>query len=263
VAESEKDTSSGPTGNSGKSFWSSLIPLVLSTGILGALFQQMQWSYQNAVTTKDQDATKLLDVEKTLSELIESRYFMTKSLLDELKRNQKSSDLMSEEKEFEESERKWLDNEPNLRGEIEYYVDAPSGKSTGSKRAVIQEKNPECTAFAFPKDQNLDPSSASDVLQVSTHCQELVVSDIRQAFEAKKGARAAPVDFKVNETRLDHLWWINDMLRCIVVQRAIDVRSSSPSWFLAGKSLGSSSGKRNCLRDYCIYQKCDALQAKP
>ena len=66
----------------------------------------------------------------------------------------------------------------------------------------------------------------------------------------------------MDNIRFDHIWYINDVLRCIVSQRAIEARyknfmSDLVAYFfqLVGKSSESVAAKRDCVRDYRAWGK--------
>lgn len=257
-------------GGWGKNLWSillSIIGLAGSSGLVGSWIQHEQWSYQNSVAAKNEDSKNLLEIENTLTELTEPRYFIASRIIEKLTSGAQQEDLSSDERDFSQIESKWLDAEPKLRSYLEYYVDVPSHKRTGSKREIIYDSNPECKDYGFPADPQFDSGSASDVLQFYAHCQGWVAKDIKTYFDSRKplhhaapaqSPKSAEVDFEIDKIRLDDIWWINDVLRCIVMRRAYDIQNASKdsSWFLGDllwrsrKSDAADPTARDCVADY-------------
>ena len=259
-----------------------VLGFVLPTGIMGtgitSWFQHEEASYQNDVSQRKFDTQNLLDIQKTLNEMIEPRYIRAKLLYEALDDNAPKHELAAAKTGFYEIEGKWLDQQPNLSSSLEFYVDAPSHKEVANKRDEITRVDKDCDVFAFPESSTINASMASDVLLVNANCHDVVASKFKQLLDAKPHGRPASLgrdsadDATAKEqirVALDHIWWINGVLRCVVMQRAIDIRyqeerqslwDHSQSFFRRstggdGEALKEERGKRDCAADYRAYAR--------
>ncbi len=255
---------------------------LLSSGLLVVLitnvFQYQERVYQDRVSQNDQDAKTLLNIDDKLNNVIVPRFFRTKRFVQALVLNVTEKELNSAERDFNEIEREWFDQEAGLRANLEFYVDTPSNKNTGDKRQEIFHNNQNCTEpFAFAEGMGVDATVASDVLQVVSNCHSLVASSIKTLLDSRTlQPKLSPAqkkeviesESKLDDHRLDQVWWINDVLRCIVMQRAIEVRyrgSTDNLWDYISR-LGTTNSesaptKRDCVSDYRAWSKTASSQS--
>jgi hypothetical protein len=93
--------------------------------------------------------------------------------------------------------------------------------------------------FKLGNGDNIDPRSASHLLQIIDHCHDLAKQDlekidanINRAKAVASGEKAAHTLSETEKhisnfaTRISHIWWLNNVLRCTIFQRAVTIRDS-------------------------------------
>jgi hypothetical protein len=261
-------------------FWKKLFKLVSALGVtgilgtaVGAYFQQRAWNNEKAVTKRQDDATKAFDVEQKVSKFIDTRW----AAADQIGRAIQSHAIKEEwqhardnyYKNFEE----WQSNITKWAGQIAFRVDTPFKRKTDDRRREISDSI-QCLTYTLAvkldKDNSpiIDSQSASHLLQIIDHCHDLAKSDIEQAAADKHSVKAPAscdvvtlseiekhiCDFN---TRKSHIWWLNNVLRCTILQRAVTMRDDVAKtlwekYFMpqAPSNYDLTRDASDCVRDY-------------
>jgi hypothetical protein len=223
---------------------------IFLTPAVAAVIQYTQWYFQNSTTQSQAYAQKLMDAERLINDIVYKRYWRTKVMFGLVgsrpsETASSSNDAMTAaEREFKESEINFRDQESFLRALLAIYVDLPRNKDVSNKREKINQTNPDCIKpNAFADTRSLDQNSASDVLQLVEHCHFLITEGIHRIRYLKQNPvkeTSAKVELQdetnKGKVRLDQLWYIQDILMCLITETVADV--------------GGLRVARDCDKDY-------------
>ena len=88
---------------------------------------------------------------------------------------------------------------------------------------------------------------------------ELVLLGVKAAASGDKAAHTlSEMEMRISNfaTRISHIWWLNNVLRCTILQRAVTIRDSganSISEFImphAPSKYSPAKGEHDCAGDY-------------
>jgi hypothetical protein len=238
------------------------------TGIMGTIvttyFQERSWSFQNRVAQIDKDTEKAFNTHGDVTELIDARWSATLRMIQALEHNATGDEWKAARDGLLSVNDKWELRHANLSAEVEFYVDSPFGIRGSDKLDPIWEL--KCITFPLGDDkgQGADPSSARVLLEVSAHCQGLIKDEIEGPIAdrdaGKIGVAQKPIKEIIDRSylRLDHIWHVNDALRCMIVERALAIRRSFAEVSFFDTVLGVAtptdyalrSDAQDCLSDY-------------
>lgn len=237
-----------------------LIGFVL-TGVIGTILttwiQQRGWAWQNRVTRIEKDTENAIQTYRTSSELINSRWHATYRIARSLEKKQQGDEWTAARDGFTTADREWALKYTNIAREIDFYIDTPFGVE--SQKLLAPVWSFECGDYAFDAKSTagFDTTSARVVMELINHCHGRTKDDIDRLIETRETAtdaeRKAVVDLSMR--RLDHLYKTNEILRCVIFDRVLDIRraaSGESYWgtFFGVSEVGyrRSSEKRPCLR---------------
>ena len=107
---------------------------------------------------------------------------------------------------------------------VQFNVDRPFGIEAKLPDALW---NLPCTAFPFGTEgkETVEPGSAHIILNVIDHCHDAVKDAISKA---NKTSDHTPRKKLIDDAHLvlSHIYYINDALRCVILERAIAMRRS-------------------------------------
>jgi hypothetical protein len=251
AASKETPPSAAPTSPRESSLTSVLHQLgwLTATGIVGALigycFQQRAWNNERAVAKIQKDTDAAFGVGQKASEFIDARWAAAEQVRAALQSHASEKELEQARDRYFKNVEVSLPNVAKLQGEIAFHVDAPFERPVGDIRKEIYKIN--CLSFTldpmFDKDKNLrvDPQAGSHLLQIIDHCHGLVKDDVAAVIAAKypvkpyapcnKGRFAqAPNGIEERvchiKVRTSHIWWLNNVLRCTILRRAMAIRDT-------------------------------------
>jgi hypothetical protein len=260
-----RDPTPSPSARHPESTWkkvfsqlSTPVLIAILGAVLGYYFQQRVWNKEKAVTTRQEDASRAFDVEQKVSEFIDTRWAAADKLGNLLKAQGSKKELEQAREEYNRWYDEWQRNLTKWAGQIAFYVDLPFKLPTGDRRAEIQAKI-NCLTYTLEPTSNefitgegdvakIYSSSSSHLLQIIDHCHDLAKRDIEKA---KIGEHSVE-DFDI---RRSHIWWLNNVLRCTLLERAAAIRSSvtQTSWLWmpqAPSKYDHEPDARDCAQDY-------------
>jgi hypothetical protein len=237
-----------------------LIGFVL-TGVIGTILttwiQQRGWAWQNRVTRIEKDTENAIQTYRTSSELINSRWHATYRIARSLEKKQQGEEWGTARDGFTTADREWALKYTNIAREIDFYIDTPFGVESQKLLAPVWVF--ECGDYAFDASSasGFDTTSARVVMELINHCHGRTKDDIDRLIETRDTVtdadRKVVVDLSMR--RLDHLYKTNEILRCVIFDRVLDIRraaSGESYWgtFFGVSEVGyrRSSEKRPCLR---------------
>ena len=251
------------------------LPAVAATGIFGALFQLRQWTYEKAVNKIQDDTTKVLYLEQQVGEFIDEWLAAAEEIGHSIQSHMSSK----------EWERAWNQYSKNfegrarqlnkLAGQIAFFVDTPFIREADEKHILSDDKRKEiyghnddiainCLTYTleFATEKNIDVQSATHLLQIIAHCHDLAKGDIEQASADRNRRPPVPCDEKQEENRIcdfknrkSHIWWLNNVLRCTILDRAVTIRDVQIIWnpipqIPSNYDLPGKKDARDCVKDY-------------
>ena len=250
-----------------------VVPALMATGIFGgifgAYFQQRQWDHEKSVTKIQDDANRLLELEQQVGELIDQRGAAAGAIGIAINSHVSSEGwehaLGQYNKDYEDLARQLN----KLAGRIAFFVDSPFIRETDGKPILMEDRREEisgnkdeihinCLTYTleFAKEKNIDPQSATHLLQIIDHCHELAKDDIAPLG----GEKDSPVSCEQGQdricdfnTRNGHIWWLNNVLRCTILDRAVTIRNVKTTWNLIPQIPSNyvlPEDARDCIKDY-------------
>jgi hypothetical protein len=206
--------------------------LVLATGVLGtaisAYFQQRNWDYQKRADKIEKDATGALTALEGLNAIVDDKFLTTYALDDAIKNRADSDKLTPAIAAFTVADKAWERQHQSLASTLEIVIDSQFG--IDDLAATAQAKKVDCTRYLLdglqPDGGELLPVRA--VLEVLYTCQ----TKLKQSIEAQLRARdetggawpAEAAEPDPGRIVLGHLWRTQNVLQCLMVQRAVEIR---------------------------------------
>lgn len=208
---------------------------ILASGVIGYYFQARGWEYQAVAARIDKDTEAAVKALNSLDGILDEKWLSTYAMNSAIKNRVEGDKLTSIVKRYKDADNDWQKRHNDLSATISMSVDAPfqSGNPKGLERTDLSHVWPlDCTTYTLA-DQKADgsnPLSAGVVLEISYHCQALVKSAIDAQLEAREAANStwpsATAEPDPGGVRLSHAWWVDKVLQCVLVERALEIRNS-------------------------------------
>ncbi|MET0217980.1 MAG: hypothetical protein ABW205_08665 [Burkholderiales bacterium] len=219
-------------------FFAMLLPFLL-TGVIGTMvgawFQQRGWAWQNRVAQVEKDTGSALDALHSVSELLDKRWSATLQMLQTVQDTTASGDSKAAaEDTFRSVNHDWEMAFANIDSAIQFNVDRPFFSETKSTPETLWKLQCESFAFGGEVAGGVSPESAHVILKVIDHCHDVLRQSIEQIGKASNDAAARKALIRQAQVRLEHIYHINDVLRCVILERAVSMRSSLDEEFHVG-----------------------------
>ena len=202
---------------------------VIATGV-SAFFQGRSWNYQNRVDNIAKDSEAVLKALQDMNIVIEERWLSTYRLNDAIKNKLPNEQLKTAQLAFAQANHHWELAHNGLSAAFEISVDSPFGIKGADKLGRVWTL--DCRNYTLGGEQHsgADPVSARVLLEVSDHCNSEINKDFDALADPKKtDEKLKPlVEPDLNGKRLDYVWRVNNVLRCLTVERAVAIRASFP-----------------------------------
>jgi hypothetical protein len=210
----------------------SLGGLLLATGVLGAAisayFQQRNWTYQKRADKIDRDAAAAMAALDGLNKIVDEKFLSTYGLDDAIKSRTGGDKLDAAVARFYAADKAWERQHQSLASTLEIVIDSQFG--IDDLHATAQARKADCARYAFDGLQSGkgDPLPVRAVLEVLYTCQ----TKLKQSIETQLKARddnggawpAAIVEPDPGRIALGHVWRVQNVLQCLMVQRAVEIR---------------------------------------
>jgi hypothetical protein len=251
--------------------FATLLPFLL-TGVIGTMvgawFQQRGWAWQNRVAQVEKDTGSALDALHSASELLDKRWSATSQMLQAIEDTTASDDSKAAADAFRSVNHDWELAFANIDSAIQFNVDRPFFPETKPTPQTLWELQCESFPFGGEVAGGVDPESAHVILKVIDHCHSLLRGDIEQIGKTSITAAARKTLVRQAQKRLEHLYHINDVFRCVLLERAISMRRSLDEEFHVGSLFQSGSRRysvspreRECVGRYRGW--AESISAKP
>lgn len=238
-----------------------LLPFLL-TGVIGTMvgawFQQRGWAWQNRVAQVEKDTSSTLDALHAVSELLDKRWSATLQMLQAVQDTTTSGDSRAAAAEaFRSVNHDWEVAFANIDSAIQFNVDRPFFAERKPTPDTLWELQCESFPFAGEAAGGVDPGSTHVILKVIDHCHNLLRQGIEQIGGTSNGTTARKALVRQAQVRLEHLYHMNDVLRCVILERAVSMRGSLDEEFHIGSLFQSGTRRyavplreRECVERY-------------
>jgi hypothetical protein len=230
ASDSQSAASEGRTAKSERlreTLITTLIGFVL-TGVIGTMvatwFQQRGWAWQNAVAQVEKDTTSALTSLQSASDLLDKRWSATFQMVQTIQ-NANAGDVSKAARDnFLAVNHEWELSYANVDAAVQFNVDRPFG--IDANRVPNTLWTLQCTTFPFGNEAGgaVEPNSAHTVLKVIDHCHDLVKANIYDLDKTSVDQASRKKLIDEAYLRLSHIYHINDVLRCMILERAIAMR---------------------------------------
>jgi hypothetical protein len=224
----------------------------LLTGVVGTMvttwIQQRGWAWQNRVAKIEKDTQNVMATYRSAAELVNARWLASYQMARALEREPLTGDRLSPGwrqavDAFAQADRDWALRFTNVAREIEFYVDAPFAVDPTPSMPQVYALTCDSDPFASGAGAKLDARSARLAIEVVNHCQARVkdvmqpLIDDREAGRPVEGvARTSAVNLAFRT--LDHVYRTNELLRCVIFDRALAIRGQQEAESYWGTFFG-------------------------
>ncbi|MGA2639218.1 hypothetical protein [Methylocella sp.] len=186
-------------------------------------FQQRGWAWQSKVAQVEKDTTSALDSLHSTSDLLDKRWSATFQMVQAIE-NKEGDEAKAIRDTFLSVNNDWELQYANTDASVEFNVDRPFG--VDAKRMPDAVWLFQCNAFPFDGKGGIDPNSAHTILTVINHCQDLVKTGIQDLGKTPGDQTARKRLIDDSYFRLSNIYYIDDALRRVILERAVAMRRS-------------------------------------
>ncbi len=207
--------------------------LVLATGVLGtaisSYFQERSWTYQKRADKIEKDSAAAMAALDSLNKIVDEKFLSTYGLDDAIKNRAEGDKLNEAVKRFYAADKLWEQQHQALASTLEIVIDSQFGLD--DLAAAGRAKAVDCKHYTL---EGLQPNGAAALpvralLEVAFACH----TKLKQSIESQLRARddngsvwpATTVEPDPGRLMLGHVWRVNNVLQCMMVQRAVEIRN--------------------------------------
>jgi hypothetical protein len=232
TSDSQSAASEGRTAKSERlreTLVTTLLGFIL-TGVIGTMvatwFQQRGWAWQNAVAQVEKDTTSALASLQSASDLLDKRWSATFQMVQTIQNANAGDASKAARDSFLAVNHEWEVGYANVDAAVQFNVDRPFG--IDANRVPNTLWTLQCTTFPFGNEAAgaIEPNSAHTVLKLIDHCHDLVKTNIYDLDKTSVDQASRKKLIDEAYLRLSHIYHINDVLRCMILDRAIAMRRS-------------------------------------
>lgn len=220
------------------------------TGVIGTMLttwvQQRGWSWQNRVTKIEKDTDNAMAAYRSASELINARWHASYRFTRALERQTSGDEWKAAKDNFEATDRDWALRYTNVARDVEFHVDTPFAIDSRDEMNKVWALS--CADYAFtkptttatPSSAPLDIASARIILEVINHCHGRMKDELDDFADKRSNASASERKAltELSYRRLDHLYRTNEVLRCVIFERALAIRGTATAESYWGTFFG-------------------------
>ena len=240
VAEREAENVSGPSAKPGHTqSWTNRVVgaiggVVLASGVVGTVisfyFQGRSWEYQTRAAKIEKDSAAVLAALEGLDKLIDEKWLSTYELNDAIKTKAEADKLDAAVRRFYSANKDWELRHNILASNLKIAVDSQFG---------IDDRNLnvsaiDCQTYTMKglQPHGSDPLPVGALLEIAYNCHNIIKGKIDEQLRAREHnnsvwpATAAEPD--PDGRSLSHIWWVDKVLQCMMVERALELRQQAP-----------------------------------
>jgi hypothetical protein len=221
--------------------------------IVAALLQQRGWAWQNKVMGVEEDTKSAVDTLHSASDLLDKRWSATFQMVRAMENAKAGDELKAAKDTYLSVNHEWELGFANVYSAVQFNVDRPF--DIGMSRIPEALWTLNCDTFPFSGEEGgtLEPGSAHIMLKLIDHCHGLVKTNIDELSKGSIDQRLIVESY----LRLSHIYYITDALRCVILQRAVTMRSSLDTEELSWGSFLQSGPQKYSIPikgDDCLGQ---------
>jgi hypothetical protein len=240
VAEHEADNDPGPSAKPGHTqSWTSravgaIGGVILASGVVGTAisfyFQGRSWQYQTGTATIEKDSAAVVSALENLDKLIDEKWLSTYGMNDAIKTRTEGSKLDAAAKRFYSANKDWELQHNILVSTLKIAVDSQFGIEDGK----LNVSSIDCQTYTLKALQphGFDPLSVGALLEIAYNCHNNIKGKIDEQLLAREQNNSAwPATAAAPDPgglALSHIWWVDKVLQCMMVERALELRQESP-----------------------------------
>jgi hypothetical protein len=240
VAEHEAGKVSGPSATPGHTpSWTNRVAgaiggVILASGVIGTAisfyFQNRSWQYQTGTTTIEKDSAAVVTALESLDKLIDEKWLSTYGMNDAIKTRTEGGKLDAATKRFYSANKDWELQHNILASTLKIAVDSQFGIEDQN----LNVSSIDCQTYTLKglQPHGSDPLSVGVLLEIAYNCHNNIKGKIDEQLRARDQnnsvwpATAATPD--PGGLALSHIWWVDKVLQCMMVERALELRQQSP-----------------------------------
>jgi hypothetical protein len=240
VAEHEADHSSGLSAAAGHTqSWTNRVVgaiggVILASGVIGTVisfyFQGRSWQYQTGTATIEKDSAAVVTALENLDKLVDEKWLSTYGMNDAIKTKIEGVPLDAAVKRFYEANNNWELQHNILASTLKIAVDSQFGIDDQN----LNVSSIDCQTYTLKglQPHGSDPLSVGILLEIAYNCHNNIKGKIDDQLRARDqnnsvwpATAAAPDPAGL---ALSHIWWVDKVLQCMMVERALELRQQSP-----------------------------------
>jgi hypothetical protein len=240
VAEHETDHISGPSAAPGHTqSWTNRVVgaiggVILASGVLGTVisfyFQGRSWQYQTGTATIEKDSAAVLTALESLDKLIDEKWLSTYGMNDAIKTRTEGDKLDAAVKRFYAANKNWELQHNILASTLKIAVDS----QFGIEDQKLNVSSIDCQTYTLKglQPHGSDPLSVGVLLEIAYNCHNNIKGKIDEQLRAREPTNlvwpATAAEPDPGALALSHIWWVDKVLQCMMVERALELRQQSP-----------------------------------
>jgi hypothetical protein len=240
VAEHEADKDSGLSATPGHTqSWTNRVVgaiggVILASGVIGTAisfyFQNRSWEYQTGTATIEKDSAAVVTALKSLDKLIDEKWLSTYGMNDAIKTRTEGAKLDAAVKRFYSANKDWELQHNILASTLKIAVDS----QFGIEDQKLNVSSIDCQTYTLKglQPHGSDPLSVGVLLEIAYNCHNNIKGKIDEQLRARDQNNSVwPATAAVPDPAglaLSHIWWVDKVLQCMMVERALELRQQSP-----------------------------------
>jgi hypothetical protein len=208
--------------------------VILASGVVGTAIsfylQGRSWEYQTRSAKIEKDSAAVLSALEGLDKLIDEKWLSTYELNDAIKTRLDGAKLDAAITRFYAANKEWELRHNILASNLRIAVDSQFGIDDRSLSASAVD----CRSYTLKELQptGSDPLPVGALLEISYNCHNAIKSRIDEQLRAREQNKSAwPATVAEPDpggVALSHIWWVDKVLQCMMVERALELRQQSP-----------------------------------
>ena len=207
--------------------------LVLATGVLGtaisAYFQERSWTYQKRADKIDKDAAAAMAALDGLNKIIDEKFLSTYGMDDAIKNRVEGDKLNEAVKRFYAADKLWEQQHQALSSTLEIVIDSQFGVDDIGAAAAARAVDCKHYTLEGVQPSNGGALSVRALLEIAYACHTKLKEGIEKQLRVRdqNGGVWPPTTVEPDPGRLmlGHVWRVNNVLQCMMVQRAVEIRN--------------------------------------
>ena len=206
----------------------------MASGVIGTVisfyFQGRSWQYQTGTATIEKDSAAVLTALESLDKLIDEKWLSTYGMNDAIHTKTEGGKLDAAVKRFYRANQDWELQHNILASTLKIAVDSQFGIE--DQKLNVSSIDCQTYTLAGLQPHGSDPLSVGVLLEIAYNCHNTIKGKIDEQLRARDennsvwpAAAAAP---DPGGLALSHIWWVDKVLQCMMVERALELRQQSP-----------------------------------